>query len=323
MEATATSLISRGQTVLDIEASALSALAKRIDETFAQAIELILQSKGRVVVIGMGKSGHIGSKIAATLASTGTPSFFVHPGEAIHGDLGMIIKDDIVLALSYSGQTNEMLALLPPLKRFGIPIISMTGNPNSRLALSSNIHLDVSIEQEACTLGLAPTTSTTATLALGDALAITLLDVRGFSKEDFAFSHPGGSLGRRLLLTVKELMHTGNDIPKVKPTVTFQEALIEITRARLGFTAIVDDSDAVLGIFTDGDLRRALEQKVSLDTPISSRMTQSCKTISEQTLAGEALRIMETTRINAILVVEKGKLVGAFNMHDLLKAGVI
>lgn len=323
MEVTEPSLISRGQAVLNIEAKAIATLAKQIDESFAKAIETILASKGRVIVIGMGKSGHIGNKIAATLASTGTPAFFVHPGEASHGDLGMITRHDVVIALSYSGQTDEMVALLPPLKRFGIPIIAMTGNPKSRLALSAEVHLNVAVEQEACSLGLAPTTSTTVMLALGDALAMALLDVRGFSKEDFAFSHPGGSLGRRLLLTVEDIMHTGKACPTVGPDVTLKEALIEITKARLGFTAIVDDKNMVLGIFTDGDLRRTLEQNTSLDTPISLRMTKQFKSISKQTLAGEALRIMETSKINAILVTEDGKLVGAFNMHDLLRAGVI
>ncbi len=324
MDAIAESLIVRGQKVIELEAEAIKNLSSRISHSFVDASKAILSCKGRVIVIGMGKSGHIGSKIAATLASTGTPAFFVHPAEASHGDLGMITNQDVVLCLSYSGETQEMLNLLPPLKRFGIPMISMTGNPKSRLATSANIHLDVSVETEACSLGLAPTTSTTAMLAMGDALAIGLLDARGFSKEDFAFSHPGGSLGRRLLLTVEQLMHTGHDIPKVTIGALLKEALIEMTRARLGITAIVNEHNKVMGIFTDGDLRRAFDKQVSLDIPIEQVMTKNCEVLQKQILAGEALRVMETRKINAILVVDNDQnLVGAFNMHDLLKAGII
>lgn len=324
MDIIAESLISRGRKVIEIEAKAVSSMADRLSSDFVHACETILACRGRVVVIGMGKSGHIGCKIAATLASTGTPSFFVHPGEASHGDLGMITADDVVICLSYSGETQEMLALLPPLKRFGVKMIAITGNDKSRLAQSSDFHLNVQVEQEACSLGLAPTTSTTVMLAMGDALAVALLESRGFSEEDFAFSHPGGSLGRRLLLTVDQIMHTGDMIPRVSPNVTLKDALIEMTRARLGITAIVDDEDKVLGIFTDGDLRRAFERGEDVNAPIESVMTKSCKVIQKNALAAEALRRMEDGKFNAFLVVdEQNKLIGALNMHDMLKAGVI
>ncbi|HET9843906.1 MAG TPA: KpsF/GutQ family sugar-phosphate isomerase, partial [Gammaproteobacteria bacterium] len=314
MDITKNKLLSRGKAVIHTEAEALFNLSKQLSSSFVSICEAILASRGRVVVLGMGKSGHIGAKIAATLASTGTPAFFVHPGEASHGDLGMITQDDIVLALSNSGETLEILTLLPALKRFGISILAVTGNPKSTLAQNSSVHIHVPIEQEACTLGLAPTSSTTAMLALGDALAIALLESKGFSKENFALSHPGGSLGKRLLLTVESIMHKNAEIPAVKLGASLQDALIEMTRARLGTTAIVDENFCVKGIFTDGDLRRVFEKGVSIHVPIQDIMTTPCYLIKKSTLAAEALRIMETRKINALLVVEdSGLLIGALN----------
>jgi arabinose-5-phosphate isomerase len=273
----------------------------------------------------MGKSGHIAGKIAATLASTGTPAFFVHPGEASHGDLGMITGEDAVLALSNSGETNEMLTILPLIKRLGVPLIAMTGKPGSTLARAADVHLDVTVEREACPLNLAPTTSTTAALAMGDALAVALLESRGFTEEDFARSHPGGSLGRRLLLRVEDLMHTGEAVPAVSVETSMREALIEMTRKGLGMTAVLETDGRLAGIFTDGDLRRTLDRQVDVHgTPVREVMTTGPRTARPDMLAGEALRMMDQHRINQILVLdEQGQLVGALNMHDLLRAGVV
>jgi arabinose-5-phosphate isomerase len=314
-----------GLAVLETEAAAVNALKSRIDEDFVRACHYMLDCEGRVVVIGMGKSGHIGSKIAATLASTGTPAFFVHPGEASHGDLGMITAKDVVLALSNSGATEEILTILPIIKRLHVPLIALTGNPQSALAEAANVNIDVAVEEEACPLGLAPTASTTAALAMGDALAISLLEVRGFTSDDFARSHPGGKLGRRLLLLIDDLMHTGERIPRVASGTLICDALLEITRKGLGATAIVNDDNIVQGIFTDGDLRRTLDHAVNLSvTPIDELMTRDCTLISPGLLAAEALQIMEEGKFNALLVVDDNKqLVGALNMHDLLRAGVV
>ncbi len=314
-----------GLAVLETESSAVDALKARIDDDFAHACHLMLNCEGRVVVIGMGKSGHIGSKIAATLASTGTPAFFVHPGEASHGDLGMITAKDVVLALSNSGTTDEILTILPIIKRLDVPLITLTGNPASPLAEAATVNIDVSVEKEACPLDLAPTASTTAALAMGDALAISLLEVRGFTSDDFARSHPGGKLGRRLLLLIDDLIHRGERAPRVPSGTLISDALLEITRKGLGATAIVDDQDVVQGIFTDGDLRRALDHKVDLNTtPIDELMTRNCTLVSPGLLAAEALEIMEKGKFNALLVVDEDqKLIGALNMHDLLRAGVV
>ena len=308
-----------------IERSAIEALEERIDEQFTRACETIMACQGRVVVTGMGKSGHIGNKIAATLASTGTPAFFVHPGEASHGDLGMISSQDVVIAISNSGSTSEVVTILPLIKRMGAPLISMTGNPDSILAREAVANLDVRVAEEACPLGLAPTASTTATLVMGDALAVALLEARGFSAEDFAFSHPGGSLGRRLLLKVSDIMHTGDQIPKVREGTPLSEALIEISRKGLGMTTVVDADGRLVGVFTDGDLRRTLDKAVDIhNTIIDAVMTRNGKTIGADHLAAEALNIMDALKINALPVTNPaGDLVGAINMHDLLRAGVI
>ena len=318
-------LISLGRSVIDIEANAITQLRDRIDATFAKACQLMMDCEGRIVVVGMGKSGHIGGKIAATLASTGSPAFFVHPGEASHGDLGMITAKDVVLAISNSGETGEILTILPIIKRQDVPLIGMTGNPGSTLAKASTVHINVSVEKEACPLNLAPTSSTTAALAMGDALAVSLLDARGFTEEDFAMSHPGGSLGRRLLLLINDIMHTGATIPKVLEQATLKDALMEISQKGLGMTAIVDKADKVIGVFTDGDLRRVLDKQIDVHkTLISEVMISPCKTIGSHVLAAEALKKMETHKINGFLVAdENNKLIGAFNMHDLLKAGVV
>jgi arabinose-5-phosphate isomerase len=314
-----------GHKVLEIETKALADLHRYIDDSFSEACQLMMQCKGRVVVIGMGKSGHIGNKIAATLASTGTPAFFVHPGEASHGDLGMITEKDIVLALSNSGETDEVLKLLPVLKRIGIAIIAVTGNPQSTLARLAEIHLCVKVEQEACPLGLAPTASTTAALAMGDALAVALLEARGFSADDFALSHPGGSLGRRLLLRIADVMHQGEQIPLVPTQASIKQALLEISAKGLGMTGIKADDGTLAGIFTDGDLRRILDLRVDIHhTRIAEVMTKNCITAKAEMLAAEALKIMETKKINSLLVVDSDNtVVGAFNMHDLLRAGVL
>ncbi|MGO1659455.1 MAG: KpsF/GutQ family sugar-phosphate isomerase [Marinobacter sp.] len=308
-----------------IERDAISALENRIDSHFIRACEVIMSCKGRVVVTGMGKSGHIGHKIAATLASTGTPSFFVHPGEASHGDMGMITSQDVVIAISNSGNTSEVVTILPLIKRMGAPLISMTGNANSTLAKEATANLDVSVETEACPLGLAPTSSTTATLVMGDALAVALLEARGFSAEDFAISHPGGSLGRRLLLRVSDIMHTGERIPSVSEETTLSGALLEISRKGLGMTTVVDAAGNMSGIFTDGDLRRTLDKSINVHTtPMRDVMTRNGRAIQPDQLAAEALHVMEGLKINALPVVDDhGALVGAINMHDLLRAGVI
>ena len=308
-----------------IEREAIEALESRINGDFSRACEVIMACKGRVVVTGMGKSGHIGNKIAATLASPGTPAFFVHPGEASHGDLGMITPQDVVIAISNSGSTSEVVTILPLIKRMGAPLISMTGKPDSVLAQEAVANLDVSVAIEACPLGLAPTSSTTATLVMGDALAVALLEARGFSAEDFAFSHPGGSLGRRLLLRVSDIMHTGDQIPQVAEGTTLSGALLEITRKGLGMTTVVNAAGTLTGIFTDGDLRRTLDKSVDVHTtPIQDVMTRNGKTIRADHLAAEALNIMEEMKINALPVTDaNGTLVGAINMHDLLRAGVI
>ncbi len=314
-----------GLEVIRLEAGAVARLAERIDDNFAKACQLMLQCQGRVVVTGMGKSGHICGKIAATLASTGTPAFFVHPGEASHGDLGMITPQDVVLALSNSGETSELVFIIPLIKRLGVPLIAMTGRPDSTLARQATVHIDVSVPQEACPLGLAPTASTTAALAMGDALAVALLEARGFTKDDFARSHPAGSLGRRLLLKIDDVMHTGSDVPAVPETATLSEALLEMTAKKLGMTAVVNHDRQVRGIFTDGDLRRLFEHG-NCDvhtTPIREVMTRNCTTVSSGILAAEAVKLMEDKKINALLVTDKeGRLVGALIMHDLPRAGV-
>lgn len=318
-------LVALGRTVLETETAALAALAGRVDNQFVAACRHILACHGRVVVTGMGKSGHIGSKLAATLASTGTPAFFVHPGEASHGDLGMITANDVVIALSNSGETEELLTLLPLIKRIGVPLVSLTGNPQSTLARAATANIDVGVEKEACPLGLAPTASTTAALAMGDALAVALLQERGFTTEDFAMSHPGGILGRRLLLRVSDLMHTGEGMPRVPETTLLGRALVEMTQKGLGMTAVVDTDDRVLGIFTDGDLRRALDSGIDVHaTVVEKVMTRNCKTVDPGMLAAEAVAMMETHKINALLAVdEDGRLAGVLNMHDLLRARVV
>jgi arabinose-5-phosphate isomerase len=314
-----------GLAVIQVEAQAISALAEQINDNFAAACKLLFNCTGRVVVIGMGKSGHIAGKIAATLASTGTPAFFVHPGEASHGDLGMITKQDVVLALSNSGETEEILKILPLIKRLGVPLIAMTGNPASTLGGVATTHINVAVVQEACPLGLAPTSSTTAALVMGDALAVSLLEARGFTRDDFALSHPGGSLGRRLLLRVSDIMHTGFNIPSVPESAFISHALLEMTEKKLGMTAIVDAANRVIGIFTDGDLRRTLGKNIDIqNTPISEVMTPQCSVISGNILAAEAMQIMEHKKINALIVVDDQKLaVGALNMHDLIQAGIV
>ena len=318
-------LLESGREVIETEARALSGLLGRIDDAFVAACRVMYACEGRVVVTGMGKSGHVGRKIAATLASAGTPSFFLHPGEASHGDLGMITANDAVLAISNSGDTTEILTILPLIKRLGVPLIALTGNPDSRIAREADINIDVSVEQEACPLGLAPTASTTAALAMGDALAIALLEARGFSAEDFARSHPGGRLGRRLLLHISDVMHTGDGVPAVAASVKLSDALMEMTRARLGMTAIVDEDRKVLGIFTDGDLRRTLDKRVDVHkASIDEVMTRGCITVRANLLAAEAVNIMQKHAIFALLVVDENeRLVGALNMHDLLRAGVL
>ena len=314
-----------GVSVIETEARALSALVDRVDARFAAACRLMLSCRGRVVVTGMGKSGHVAGKIAATLASAGTPAFFVHPGEAGHGDAGMITQADMVLALSNSGETDEILTILPIIKRLGIPLVTLTGNDISRLATEADVNIDVSVEQEACPLGLAPTASTTAALAMGDALAIALLEARGFSAEDYARSHPGGRLGRRLLLHIGDVMHTGADVPRVHSGETVSNALVEMTRSRLGMTAVVDAANHVLGVFTDGDLRRALESDIDMKhTRIDEVMTRDCVTVAPETLAAQAVHLMQQRAINSLPVVDESRhLVGALNMHDLLRAGVM
>ena len=314
-----------GLAVIQVEAQAISALAEQINDQFIAACKLLYNCTGRVVVIGMGKSGHIAGKIAATLASTGTPAFFAHPGEASHGDLGMITKQDVVLALSNSGETEEILKILPIIKRLGVPLIAMTGNPMSTLSLIATTHINVAVAQEACPLGLAPTSSTTAALVMGDALAVSLLEARGFTRDDFALSHPGGSLGRRLLLRVNDIMHLGDNIPSVAESALISHALLEMTEKKLGMTAIVNDKQEVVGIFTDGDLRRTLAKNLDLQkTSISEVMTSHCAVISEDILAAEAMQIMEQKKINGLIVInEHHQAIGALNMHDLIRAGIV
>ena len=314
-----------GLAVIETELAAVTALKARINDDFVKACEIMLGCQGRVVVTGMGKSGHIGGKIAATLASTGTPAFFVHPGEASHGDLGMITAKDVVIALSNSGETHEILTIVPIIKRLGVPLIALTGRPQSTLARTANIHIDVSVEKEACPLGLAPTSSTTVALVMGDALAVALLDSRGFTETDFALSHPGGSLGRRLLLHVSDVMHTGAAIPKVSADASLRDALVEMTKKNLGMTAIVDANEKILGIYTDGDLRRTLDKDINIKTAkIVDVMTAHCKTARSSLLAAEVVKMMQDNKIGAMLVVdENNKLVGALNMQDLLSAGVV
>lgn len=314
-----------GKAVIQVEANAIKALVKQINENFVAACKLLFNCSGRVVVIGMGKSGHIAGKIAATLASTGTPAFFVHPGEASHGDLGMITKQDVVLTLSYSGETEEILKILPIIKRLDVPLVAMTGNPDSTLAKIATTHINVAIQQEACPLGLAPTSSTTAALVMGDALAVSLLEARGFTRDDFALSHPGGSLGRRLLLRVSDIMHIGNNIPSVSESALLSHALLEMTEKKLGMTAIVDADNRVIGIFTDGDLRRTLAKNVDIqNTTIIEVMTTQCTVIASDILAAEAMQVMEQKKINALIVVDaQKKIIGALNMHDLIRAGIV
>lgn len=309
---------------ISMEQQAISALKARINEDFSKACELLLNCQGRVIVTGMGKSGHIGNKLAATLASTGTPAFFVHPGEASHGDMGMITADDVVIALSNSGSTAEIITLLPLIKRLGISLISMTGAADSTLAQAADVNLDVGVETEACPLGLAPTSSTTVCLVMGDALAIALLEARGFSAEDFAFSHPGGALGRRLLLKVDSLMHTGEAIPKVKAKVSLKEALFVMTSKGLGLTTVIDDNNKLQGVFTDGDLRRALDKDIDLhNSCVRDYMSLTPQTIAAHLLAAEALKQMEDSQVSALIVVDASKqILGVIHLHDLLKAGV-
>lgn len=309
---------------ITMERDAVSLLLDRIGPDFEQACEILLNCKGRVVVTGMGKSGHIGTKIAATLASTGTPAMFVHPAEASHGDMGMITPQDVVVALSNSGNTTEVVTLLPLLKRMNTPLISLTGNPDSTLARAAAVNLDTGVEVEACPLDLAPTSSTTVSLVLGDAIAIALLEARGFSAEDFAFSHPGGALGRRLLLKVEDVMHSGTAVPKVAPDTLLSQALLVITSKGLGMTTVVDNNDVLLGMFTDGDLRRALDKQLDINnTPIREVMTSDCKTATANMLAAEALAIMDQMKISVLAVIdEQHHPVGAVHLHDLLKAGV-
>lgn len=321
----AAQLVAAGRRAIETEARAVLALAPRIDAAFARACQLCLACSGHVVVTGLGKSGHVGNKIAATLASTGTPSFFLHATEAAHGDLGMLSRGDVVIAISNSGETAELLTLLPHLKRMGAPVIAITGNPGSTLSRESDVNLDVAVAEEACPHNLAPTASTTATLAMGDALAVALLEARGFTPEDFARSHPGGSLGRRLLLHVSDIMRRGDALPRVTTDTSLAAGLLEMSRKGMGLTAVVEADQRVAGIFTDGDLRRVLDRQVDVHaTPISAVMTRQPRSIEPQALAAEAVLRMETHGITALLVTDAdGRLQGALNIHDLLRAGVV
>lgn len=313
-----------GLAVIETEARMIQNLTHRLDENFNHACEHLLACKGRIIVLGIGKSGHIAGKIAATLASTGSPAFFVHPAEANHGDMGMITPQDLVLAISNSGHTSEIITLIPLIKRLGIPLITLTGNPQSLLAQAATINLDTSVEQEACPLGLAPTSSTTAALVMGDALAIALLNARGFTAEDFAHRHPGGSLGRKLLLRVAEIMHTGAEIPLVTEQTLLSKALFEVTEKKLGMTCVVNSRGQLCGIFTDGDLRRALDRGMDIHTTaISQVMTTKCKTIAPELLAVEALNLMETYKITSLVIMDNHQIPqGVVHLHDLLRAGV-
>lgn len=319
------SLQQRARAVIELEAKAVAELAKRIDADFARACQILLECRGRVVVIGMGKSGHIGGKLAATLASTGTPAFFVHPGEASHGDLGMITPEDAVLAISNSGETDEILTILPIIKRMGVKLIAFTGNAESSLARQADAHIDVSVRQEACPMNLTPTASTTAALAMGDALAIALFESRGFTKEDFARSHPGGRLGRRLLVYVGDIMHTGDTVPLVPEEASLREALLEMTSKGLGMTGVTDKQKRLAGVFTDGDLRRTLSRGVDVyRAGIVEVMTRNPKTTRADRLAAETVQVMRSLKINGLFVVdENNRVQGALNMHDLLRAGVV
>jgi arabinose-5-phosphate isomerase len=314
-----------GRLVIETELQAVQALTNRIDATFAKACHYILACQGRVVVIGMGKSGHIGNKLASTLASTGTPALFVHPGEASHGDLGMITPNDVVLAISYSGRTHEILTILPLIKRWDIPLISLTGDPESPLARMANVNLNIQVKEEACPLGLAPTSSTTATLVMGDALAIALLQARNFTAEDFALSHPGGTLGKRLLLRLSDIMRTGKQIPLIKEQAMLSDALVEMSEKGMGMTAVVNERSQLLGVYTDGDLRRTLDNGYDIRSiKIAEVMTKNCKTISANVLAVECLEMMEKHRITSLLIVDDKHIpVGAIHMHDLLRAGIV
>ncbi|MFA0811368.1 KpsF/GutQ family sugar-phosphate isomerase [Microbulbifer epialgicus] len=318
-------ILHAGRRTVRMETEAVAKLEERVNGEFQRACEMILQCRGRTIVTGMGKSGHIGRKIAATLASTGTPSFFVHPGEASHGDLGMITRDDLVIAISNSGSSAEVLTLLPLLKRLSIPMISMTGKTDSPLAQAADANLDISVQTEACPLNLAPTSSTTVTLVMGDALAVALLEARGFTAEDFAFSHPGGALGRRLLLKVEDVMHAGDELPQVQMDTLLSKALLEMTSKGFGMTTIVDSKGELLGVFTDGDLRRVIDQKLELDKATMNQvMSRRPKTVSAETLAAEALRIMEDYKITALVVEDEAHFpIGVLHMHDILRAGVI
>ena len=318
-------LLALAREVLEIESRAVDQLRNGLDEDFAAACKLIMATPGRVVVTGMGKSGHISGKIAATLASTGTPAFFMHPAEASHGDLGMITKHDLMLAVSYSGETEEVVTILPLVKRMGARLITMTGKPKSTLARAADVHLNVGVAEEACPLNLAPTASTTATLAMGDALAVALLKNRGFTAEDFALSHPSGSLGKRLLLRVSDVMRSDDDVPSVGPDVKLRDGLMEMTQKGLGMTAVVADDGKILGIFTDGDLRRALDAGADVHTtPMSDVMHTNCKTTTSKVLAAEAIHILEENKITSLLVADdSGTLVGALNIHDLFRAGIM
>ena len=317
-------LLALAADVLDIESRAIASLKARLNDDFVAACELCMQTPGRVVVTGMGKSGHVSNKIAATLASTGTPAFFMHPAEASHGDLGMITSQDLLLAVSLSGETREVVTILPVVKRMGARLLAMTGNPNSTIAQAADVHLDISVAEEACPLNLAPTASTTATLAMGDALAVALLKNRGFTAEDFARSHPSGSLGKRLLLRVSDIMRTGDRVPAVSADVTLRDALLEMTDKGLGMTAIVNSENEILGVFTDGDLRRTLDSGADIRTTLIREVMQShCKTTSADVLAAEALHILEKNKITSLLVAEGKQLIGALNIHDLFREGLM
>ena len=318
------SYIETAKRVISMERDAVDALLARTDDSFDRACELLLNCQGRVVVTGMGKSGHIGSKLAATLASTGTPAFFVHPGEASHGDMGMIRPGDVVIALSNSGTTAELITLVPLLKLLAVPVLAMTGRPQSELAQAADVHLDVGVEQEACPLNLAPTSSTTVTLVMGDALAIALLEARGFTADDFAFSHPGGALGRRLLLKIDSIMHTGDGIPKVNSGASLSAALLEMSSKALGMTTVLNNDGTLAGIFTDGDLRRAIDRGIDIrDAKIDDVMTRHCRSIQPGMLAAEALRIMEDNKITVLVALDdQQQPIGVIHTHDLLKAGV-
>lgn len=318
-----TEFLDSARTVLNIEAQAISSQLEQLGETFEQACQRILDCDGRVVVTGMGKSGHIANKIAATLASTGTPAFFVHPGEASHGDLGMITPKDLVLAISNSGETSEVLSILPIIKRMGVGLIGLASVPNSTLATLSDVYVNIPVEQEACPMNLAPTASTTATLAVGDALAIAVLNARDFDEKDFARSHPGGSLGRRLLLYVEDIMRKGDEVPLINEQAKLSDALVEMSGKGLGMTGIIDSNNKLIGIYTDGDLRRTLAGKIDIDIPITEVMTQDPVTVKPTILAAELVSLMKQKRISGVMITDDSGVVGALNMQDLLKAGVL